>query len=264
MSQIWRTEQLEMWLYFGRRIVENANMFRGATVLDIGSGRGTSLLPAAEQIGPDGLIVGIDNWDPYVVGVTKEIGQRGYQNAFMVRMDAEHPGLMPDCFDFVLAGFSYVFCPMTEIYSMLKPGGKVSLSSWKYQEDLEWMGAMVKQILSESEYEDLSDMGVPRADGQPWVYYRDSESQLEKLLTDSGFKEIEIIVEVKSSWYRDEEEWWSQMHYVGWQSYLKKIENMGGNVLVKFKEDSLRMVNKNIDDRGLKYSRTVLLGTGIK
>jgi len=264
MSRIWQTEQLEMWHYFGRRIVENANIFKGASVLDIGSGRGTSLLPAAEQIGPGGLIVGIDNWSPYVVGVTKEIRQHGYKNAFMVRMDAKHHGLMHDCFDFVLSGFSYIFCPMNEIYSLLKPDGKISFSSWKFQEDLEWMGTMVKQILPESEYEDLSDFGEPGTDGQPWVYYRDSESLLRKLLTNSGFKDIEIIEEVKSSWYSNEEEWWHQMYHVGWQSYLKKIDNMGKNVLANFKKDALRMVGKYIDDRGLKYSRTVLLGTAIK
>ena len=188
MPQIWQTEQLEMWPYFGRRVVENAKIFEGASVLDIGSGRGTSLLPAAEQIGPEGLIDGIDNWDACVIGVTKEIRQRGYQGAFVAKMDAEHPGFVPDCFDFALAGFSYVFCPMPEIYAMLKPGGKVSLSSWEHQEDLEWMGARVKQILPESEYEDLSDMGVVSADGRPWVYYRDSQSMLERLLTASSMQ----------------------------------------------------------------------------
>lgn len=264
MSRIWQTEQLEVWPYFGKRIVENANLFKGASVLDIGPGRGTSLLPAAKQIGPGGLVVGIDNWDPFVTGVTKEIKQRGYQNAFMVKMDAGHPGLVPGSFDFILAGFSYIFCPMTDIYSMLKPGGKISLSSWKYQEDLEWIGAVIKQVLPESEYEDMSDLGSPAADGRPWVYFRDSENQLERLLTDSGFRDIEITVEVKSSRYSSEEEWWAQMHHVGWQNYLSKIRHLGENVMAGFKEDSLRIAREHMDNRGLKYSRTVLLAIGVK
>ncbi len=264
MSQIWKTKQLDVWPHFGRRIVENAGLFEGAVVLDIGSGRGTSLLPAAERIGPEGLIIGLDNWGPFLVGVTEEIRQHGYQNAFMVKMNGGHPGLMHGCFDFVLAGFSYIYCPMKEVYSLLKPGGRISLSSWKYQEDLEWMGAIVKRILPASEYEDLSDMGVPADDGRPWVYYRDSESLLDNLLIDAGFKDVEIIEEAKSFRYRDEEEWWDQMHRVGWQDYLKKIENMGEHVMAEFKKDSFRMVGKHMDDRGLKYSRTVLLATGTK
>jgi hypothetical protein len=126
------------------------------------------------------------------------------------------------------------------------------------------MGEMVQKILPESEYEDLRDMGTPSEDGRPWVYYRDSEKAVNSLLKNAGFKEIKIITEKKDFRYKDEEEWWDIVTNSGWQSYIKKIESEGSHTLKKFKEDTFKMLQQHKDNKGIRYSRTVMLVTGVK
>jgi O-methyltransferase/aklanonic acid methyltransferase len=67
MTRIWsrplgenNLDGQDYWEYFGERLVENAAIPVGARVLDIGCGTGSSLFPAARQIGSQGHIVGID------------------------------------------------------------------------------------------------------------------------------------------------------------------------------------------------------------
>jgi O-methyltransferase / aklanonic acid methyltransferase len=50
----------DYWDYFGARLVTHARIFKGAKVLDIGCGTGSSLFPAAELTGSDGFVIGID------------------------------------------------------------------------------------------------------------------------------------------------------------------------------------------------------------
>lgn len=50
----------DYWDYFGARLVEHARISAGERVLDVGCGSGSSLLPAAQLIGQNGFVVGID------------------------------------------------------------------------------------------------------------------------------------------------------------------------------------------------------------
>jgi SAM-dependent methyltransferase len=264
MSPIWKTEQQEVWRYFGKRLVEISGIFGGAYVLDIGSGRGTSLLPAAKKVGPDGLVVGIDNWIPYIVGTTKEILARELPQASIIKMDAEKLGFAEGYFDFVLSGFSYCFCRMEDVRNVLKNGGKVSFSAWKWQDDLEWMGILVQKIVPEDKYADLSDMGIPTEDGRPWVYVRETKDSLHDLLSNAGFKDITIVEEKKEFLYRDEEHYWDIVTNSGWQHYLEIIKDMGDEALAGFKDDMFEYLQQYKDNKGIQHSRTVLLATGIK
>jgi len=46
--------------YFGARLVEAAGVEPGDRVLDVATGRGAVLFPAAERVGPTGEVTGID------------------------------------------------------------------------------------------------------------------------------------------------------------------------------------------------------------
>lgn len=50
----------DYWDYFGIRLVEHARITPGMNVLDVGCGTGSSLFPAAGQLGANGHAVGID------------------------------------------------------------------------------------------------------------------------------------------------------------------------------------------------------------
>jgi ubiquinone/menaquinone biosynthesis C-methylase UbiE len=48
------------WARIGRRTIERLELPSGACVLDVGCGTGASALPAAEKVGPQGKVSGVD------------------------------------------------------------------------------------------------------------------------------------------------------------------------------------------------------------
>jgi SAM-dependent methyltransferase len=264
MSQIWKKQPPGFWRYFGKRLVEIADVPEGAFILDIGSGRGSSLIPAAKRAGPDGLVIGIDNHDPFVTGVIKEILQRRLTNASMIKMDALELGFADNYFDLVLCGFSSIFCRMEDLHAVLKSGGRIALSAWMWQDDLEWMGKVVTNYVSEEDYEDLSDMGLPSDDGRPWVYDRKTEKELNKLLTGAGFEGVHVLKERREFTYADEERYWDIVTNSGWQYYIKIIERAGSAHLREFKHEMSSYLQQFKDPEGIHYAKTVLLATGTK
>jgi SAM-dependent methyltransferase len=53
-------EPLSFWNRIGRRTVERLGLPPGANVFDVGCGTGASALPAAQVVGPNSFIIGVD------------------------------------------------------------------------------------------------------------------------------------------------------------------------------------------------------------
>ena len=51
---------LAFWDRYGRRTVERVRLRRGARVLDVCCGSGASALPAAQAVGPEGVVIAVD------------------------------------------------------------------------------------------------------------------------------------------------------------------------------------------------------------
>ena len=53
-------EPLGFWKRIGERTVDRLALSAGANVLDVGCGTGASALPAAQLVGPNGFVMGVD------------------------------------------------------------------------------------------------------------------------------------------------------------------------------------------------------------
>src|SRR5688500_2176491 len=83
----------------GRRLVEGVGVSAGDAVLDVATGRGAVLFPAAERVGPGGSVVGIDLAVGMVERTRAEIERRGVANASVRQMDAERLDFADGSFD---------------------------------------------------------------------------------------------------------------------------------------------------------------------
>ena len=104
-------ERIRYFPIFGQWLVETAQIPKGSQVLDVACGRGAVLFPAAQRVGPNGNVIGIDLAEGMARETNMEIQRRGLKQAEARRMDAEHLIFPDSSFDFVLCGFSLQFFP---------------------------------------------------------------------------------------------------------------------------------------------------------
>ena len=96
--------------YFGQRLVALVGIEQGHRVLDLASGRGAVLFPAAERVGEIGDVIGVDLADGMVEAANQEAIRRGL-SARVRAMDAEHLEFADASFDRVVCGFGLMFFP---------------------------------------------------------------------------------------------------------------------------------------------------------
>jgi ubiquinone/menaquinone biosynthesis C-methylase UbiE len=181
--------------HFGRRLVEVAGVEPGQSVLDVATGRGAVLFPAAAVAGAAGEALGVDLSE----GMVRETNAEAERRALRARarvMDAEHLDFPEATFDSVLCGFGVMFFPdqdqaLAEFRRVLRSGGRVGLSTWcrSQCEDL-------REVLSEQGL----DRGVPGWITEPVA--------LRTLLEQAGFRDVDVRVDETVLRYADLDEYW--------------------------------------------------------
>lgn len=131
---------VEFFTPMGRRLVERAAPAVGDRVLDVGCGRGACVFPAAERVGPEGRVVGIDVAEAMIEEATKEAALRDAAMVELRVMDGEHPDFAPHSFDVVLGSYSVIFLPdaptaLARYAPLLSPGGRLAFTSPVFSDD---------------------------------------------------------------------------------------------------------------------------------
>lgn len=217
--------QLEFFHRYGRRLVERAEIIGGMKVLDVGTGRGAVLFPAAERVGLRGQVIGIDVSPTMIEQTAAEIQRRALKNAQVQRMDAEHLEFSNASFDRVLAGFALMFFPrfwraLAEIHRVLRPSGRIGVTTWG-RGDPRW----------DWYYELRRTYQLPV---KLMTQLLDKPDELEASLKQAAFTDIQVVAEEMDVVYPDEEAWWTMKWSVAERATL---EQMAPAVLEKFKAE---------------------------
>ena len=253
--------------HFGRRLVELAQIPSGAKVLDVATGRGALLFPAAESVGPHGHVTGIDISESMVQETIKELaGLELASNVTVRQMDAEYLLFPDESFDYVLCGFAIFFFPqldraLAEFRRVLKPQGHICVTTWaKPDESWNWFDEIVDAYLPpENEPPPLTDAAAVL---QP-VF--DTPEGLQSILSKAGFANIRVLPESADFVYTSDEEFWATLWSHGVRGRLEKIKRVKGRAgLEMFKSDVFKKVAAIRQVDGLHKLLPVLVGLATK
>ncbi len=119
----------------GRRTVERMSLKHGARVLDACCGSGASAIPAAEAIGADGRLLGIDLAENLLRLAQVKALQLGLAHAEFRFGDIEELDPSTETFDAVICVFGIFFVPDMHVgvrclWRVIRPGGQLAITTW--------------------------------------------------------------------------------------------------------------------------------------
>jgi ubiquinone/menaquinone biosynthesis C-methylase UbiE len=240
----------------GNRLVEIAGVKAGDTVLDVAAGRGAVLFPAADRVGPDGRVVGIDLAGGMVTQTRAEIAQRGLSHAEMRHMDAEALDFPDASFTHALCSFAVFFFPdlprvLSEMLRVLRPGGTVGFAFTRgYEQRWLWYEQLLRKVGAFD--------GLPPSPGSDNVR---QPNVLAAALSDAGFADATETLEETDLFTESPEMWWESLWTHGSRVAL---ERLSPETIERVKSVSLKRAHAMIEPGGLRHHYTFVYVTATK
>jgi len=239
-----------LFAHWGARLVEWLDLAPSARVLDVATGRGAVLLPAAQCVGPGGHVVGIDLAAAMVEEAAAAADTQGLTNVTLRKLDAERLDFADASFDAVTCAFAVFLFPaqdaaLREMARVCKPGGRLGLSIFGRTPppfDPGW------SILGHQ----ASAYGVSVRLPQRVAL---TPGELTSLLGQAGFQEIAIHDEITDAVYETEEDWWAFQLTLGTRA---TILAMDPPTRIRFKEEYLAKIRPLFRADGLHLPVNVL------
>jgi SAM-dependent methyltransferase len=105
----------------------------GERVLDLGSGAGTDSLVAAQMVGAEGYVTGIDMTPAMLAKARAAATEMGVANVDFVEAEAERLPFADESFDVVISNGVIDLIPdkdavFAELYRVLTPGGRIQIA----------------------------------------------------------------------------------------------------------------------------------------
>lgn len=145
----------EQMAFLNHRLVGDARLRPGLHVLDLGSGTGYPAILAAQTVGVDGSVVGIDLAEQMLTVAERKATRLGLRNVTFKVGDVTTLPFESASFDAVTSRFCLMFLPeipkaAVEIARVLRPGAWVAAAVWSAPENNPSIGlsmAAVKQVI---------------------------------------------------------------------------------------------------------------------
>jgi ubiquinone/menaquinone biosynthesis C-methylase UbiE len=236
-------------------LLEVCNIQPNEHILDVAAGTGLITFRMAEKVGPSGKIVATDISDEMVKIGTLLTQSKGCNNVHFERMDAEDLSCDNNTFDLVTCALGLMYFPnpdasLTEMYRVLKPGGRAVAAVWGSRKKCGW-----------SEIFPIVDSRV-NTDVCP-MFFNLGESQVLKYPFEAaGFKNVSLQkIETKLMYTSAEEA--CEASFLGGpvtMAYTRFDEN----TKVEAKLEYLKSVEAYKTENGYAIPGEFVIGIGIK
>jgi ubiquinone/menaquinone biosynthesis C-methylase UbiE len=208
------------WERYGRRTVERLQLAPGTRVLDVCCGSGASALPAAEIVGPDGAVVGVDLAENLLALARAKAAARGLTNIDFRSGDMTALPFTEGSFDVVVCVFGIFFVPdmeaaLRELRRVVCVGGKVAITTWGprfFEPATTEFWNIVRRVRPDL-YKGFN----------PWDRISGVDS-VRSLLTAAGWDDVEAIAESGSQPLNAPEDWWAMVMGSGYRGTVEQLD----------------------------------------
>ena len=225
------------WDRFGETTINRLKLRPGQAVLDICCGNGASALLAAEAIGAEGRLIGIDLAENLLALARAKAQARGLVQAEFQLGDMMSLGFPDATFDAVVCVFGIFFVPdmpgaVRELWRQVKPGGKLALTTW---------GPNFFEPANSAFWESIRQEAPEfHKSFNPWDRIS-HPATLAAMLKEAGIETDDIVEETGVHPIAKPEDWWTTLLGTGYRGTLDQLD---GETLARVREANLRFIDE--------------------
>ena len=195
----------DFWQYLSTRTVERLRLLPGDRVLDVPCGTGPALIAAADAVGPDGHVAGLDYAEQMVAIAREMVGAAGLGDVVTIEVgDMTRLSAPAEPYDAVMCVLGLFFVDempgvARSLYELVKPdGGRLAVSVF---------GERFFDPMRDVFVDAVADV-VPGFDViQPWCRL-DDEGVLRKVFDDAEIPEVRIDTDDDRLPLPSADDWW--------------------------------------------------------
>jgi ubiquinone/menaquinone biosynthesis C-methylase UbiE len=238
------------WERFGRATVVRLNLPSGAHVLDVCCGSGASAIPAAEMVGPQGSVLGVDLAENLLDLARKKAQQRSLKNIDFREADMLALGLPAGSFDAVVCVFGIFFVPemqdaMRGLWRLVRSGGKLAITTW---------GPRFFEPASSIFWDSVRALRPDLYKGfNPWDRISDPEA-VRRLFPVADVRSLEVVAEPGVHALQSADDWWPMVLGTGYRGTVDQLSAAHQAKVRQQNLDSIRQANIHSVEANVVYA----------
>lgn len=202
MAEFWNGNGGKNWLSrearleaslrpFGQQAMAAGAITGGQQILDIGFGCGDSTIEMANKVGVQGQVHGVDISVAMVAAAESKAAEKGVANVSFECADAQTKVFSGNSYDLIFSRFGVMFfddpiAAFKNIYTSLKPGGRLAFICWAPRDQNAWVGLPLQIVAKHLA------LPAPPGSDEPGPFSLSEEPRVSGILGAAGFANIVV------------------------------------------------------------------------